>query len=266
MHNSTDTLKLVSQAGLTKAKAPLRKLLLLGFLAGLMIAFAALASTITSMNLLNDPATFGLGKLVCATVFTSGLIMVVITGSELFTGNMLMLTSLYNRKISLKQLLRNWGLVYLGNLCGSLFLVLLVAASGIFNYDQGLLGTTTANIAHSKMALSFGSALILGTLCNILVCIAVWMAFAAQSVSGKILAIFFPILLFVASGFEHSIANMYYIPAGLFASADFNWWGFLGNLLPVTLGNIIGGGLFVATFFYLSLQTKTLQPHKKTLK
>ncbi len=253
MLNPLETLNTVSNAGVAKATASAKKLLIMGFLAGLFIAFAALASTIVSMNLLKSPETFGLGKLLQGFVFSGGLIFVVLGGAELFTGNSLMLIAFLAKKITFKQLLRNWGIVYLSNLLGALFLAFCVFASGLFSINGGQLGASLTGIATAKTSLNFLPALILGILCNILVCLAVWCAFSAQTTQGKVLAIIFPVMFFVVCSFEHSIANMFYIPAGFFASNSFNLCLFIKNLLPVTLGNIIGGGLFIAAAYSFSL-------------
>lgn len=254
MLKPSETLETVKNAGIAKATASTKKLLLLSFLAGLFIAFAALTSTIVSMNLLKDPTTFGLGKLIQGFTFAGGLIFVVLGGAELFTGNSLMIVAFLHGEITLKQLLRNWGLVYLGNFLGALFLAICVSLSGIFNYNNGFLGATLSSIALSKVSLNFLPALILGILCNILVCLAVWMAFGAKTTAGKILAIVFPVAFFVICGFEHSIANMFYIPAGFLANNVFSLPYLLANLIPVTIGNIIGGGIFIAGFYTFSLK------------
>ena len=266
MNTPAETLEIVKVAGEKKASASWQKLLILSFFAGLMIAFAALASTIASMNLLKTPETYGLGKLVQGFVFSGGLIMVILGGAELFTGNSLMFIALFDRKISLKSLLRNWGIVFLGNLLGALFLAVLVSASGLFSQNSGLLGETLASIANTKTSLDIFSAFFLGILCNILVCLAVWMAFSAKTASGKLLACIFPVTFFVACGFEHSIANLFYIPTGFFAENSFNFLGLLHNLLPVILGNIIGGGIFVAGGYFFSLKSDTISlwKNKKT--
>lgn len=247
-----DNLETAKEIGVKKSQKSIKSLLFLGFLAGLLIAFAALASTIASMNLLKTPETYGIGKLVQGLTFSGGLIMVVLSGSELFTGNNLMLISLFDHKISPKNLLKNWGFVYIGNLLGSLFLSLLVALSGIFKANSSLLGDTFANIATSKTSLEFLPALILGILCNILVCMGVYMAFGAKTTTGKLLACIFPVTFFVMCGFEHSIANMFYIPTGFFASENFDILAFLKNIIPVTIGNIIGGALLSSIFYFSS--------------
>jgi len=249
-----------------KAKSSWVRLLVLGILAGAYIAFAAEASTMAAFNLLADPATYGVGRALTGAVFTAGLMFCVIAGAELFTGNTLMVGSLAVRKISFGAMLRNWGIVYVANFIGSMLLVCLISSSGLWHSSGDLLGAVAIKIAAGKTALGFESAFSLGILCNWLVCLAVWMAWAAEGVGAKLGAIFFPIWLFVTSGFEHSIANMYYIGAGLIAkgtpayaakaleigvSAEaldgLTWQGFfITNLVPVTLGNIVGGAFFVA--------------------
>lgn len=251
MNTSEETQEIIIKAGEKKANATAKYLLFKGFLAGLLIGFAALASTLAAMNLLKNPETFGVGKLVQGAVFSGGLIMVVLTGAELFTGNNLMLISLFDRHIGLKGLLKNWGLVFIGNLAGSLFLALLGAFAGVFKANSGLLGETLASIAVSKVNLEFLPAVVLGMFCNILVCLAVYMAFSAKTVSGKWLACVFPVMFFVMMGFEHSVANMFYIPAGFLAAGNFDIFGFFANLFPVTLGNILGG-LVVSVIVYFS--------------
>ena len=249
-----NALEVAKEVGVTKSQKTIKSLLPLGFLAGLEIAFAALASTIASMNLLKSPETYGLGKMVQGFVFSGGLIMVVLSGAELFTGNSLMLISLFDKKIGSKKLLKNWGFVYIGNLLGSLFLTLLVALSGIFNANSGLLGQTFTSIAESKTNLSFVPALSLGILCNILVCLAVYISFSSKTLTGKLLACIFPVTFFVMCGFEHSIANMFYIPTGFAASGNYDILAFLSNLLPVTIGNIIGGALVSSIIYFSSKQ------------
>ena len=192
--------------------------------------------------------------------------MVVVAGGELFTGNSLMLMAMAEGRISPWQLLRSWIVVYAGNFAGALLTAGLVCLSGQWGMSGGLLGASVIKTAAGKTALSFQNAFFLGILCNWLVCLAVWMSFAARDIAGKVLVIFFPIWIFVTSGFEHSVANMYYIPAGILAAADpalaeraasvglspealanLNWGAMLqANLLPVTLGNVVGGGVLVA--------------------
>ncbi|HCP14383.1 MAG TPA: FdhC protein [Peptococcaceae bacterium] len=255
------------KAGTAKAGAGTAKLLGLALMAGMFIAFASEGSNMAAYNLLSRPETYGLGKALAGTVFGTGLMLVVIAGGELFTGNTMMIMALLEKKISAGSMFRNWLLVYWGNLLGALAIAGLMTVSGLFNSSAGLLGGMTIKIAAYKTGLGFTAALSLGILCNLLVCGAVWMAYGAKDVTGKIWACFFPIWLFITSGFEHSIANMYYIPAGILAKANpvwaeasgvaaevlaqLNWTNFfIRNLLPVTLGNVIGGGLMIGGIYW----------------
>jgi formate/nitrite transporter len=266
MKSGPELVEFSNEIAVTKANSSFMRLVILGILAGAYIAFAAGASTMASYNLLAGADTYGLGRVLHGAVFTGGLIFCVIAGAELFTGNTLMAGALSVKRISFGRMLRNWGIVYAANFAGSLLLVCMMNSSGLWGASDGLLGAVAIKIAAGKTALGFESAFVLGIMCNWLVCLAVWMAWAADNVGGKIAAIFFPIWLFVTSGFEHSIANMYYIGAGIAASgvpkfvekaieigvsdralASLNWQGFLiNNLVPVTLGNIVGGVFFVA--------------------
>lgn len=264
------------ETGTVKSGQKAYQLLLLGLLGGAFIAFASEGSNAA----IHTIASVGLGKALAGALFSTGLMMVVLTGSELFTGSALLIVPLLSRTIRLPRMLRSWGLVYIGNFAGSLVIVGFVLLSGQLDFSNGLLGAFTIKVAAYKAGLSFVNAFFMGILCNWLVCMAVWMAAAAKDIVGKIFAIFFPIWLFITSGFEHSIANMYYIPAGILAKADpqyvqqamtlgvsaeslanLNWGTFLyANLLPVTLGNIIGGALFVGIIFWISFLHKNKQP------
>lgn len=259
-----------------KANLSLLQKIVLGIIAGAYIAFAAVASNTAAFQLMNNPGTLGLSKLLSAFVFSGGLILVVVCGSELFTGNNLMLMGVYEKKISVKQLLISWGIVYVANFVGSILIAFMVAKSGQLGFAGSMLGGATIKIACTKVSLSTSNAILLGLMCNWLVCLAVWGSTAARDIGSKTMAIFFPIMMFVTAGFEHSIANMYYISAGLFAKensqyvdaalqlgvkqsdiANLDWSSFfLGNLLPVTLGNIIGGTIFVGTAYWLAFMRK----------
>ena len=272
--------QLVSEAGVAKAGKSAINLFLLGILAGVYVALAAAGSTMAAFSLLATPETYGLGRCMAGLVFPCGLMLVMLAGSELFTGNTMMLLPLAQRRISLFALLRNWLLVYVGNFVGSVFVAFLIYQSGQLNAGANLLGGVTIKIAAAKCSLTFVQAFLLGILCNWLVCLAVWMAMSAKDVTGKILAMFFPIWLFVTSGYEHSVANMYYIPAGLLAALSPEWssaaglsetmasalsWEnfFVANLLPVTLGNIVGGGIFVALAYgFINRVTVTVSSKK----
>ena len=203
-----------------KANLSLLQKIVLGIIAGAYIAFAAVASNTAAFQLMNNQGTLGLSKLLSAFVFSVGLILVVVCGSELFTGNNLMLMGVYEKKISVKQLLISWGIVYVANFVGSILIAFMVAKSGQLGFAGSMLGGATIKIACTKVSLSTSNAILLGLMCNWLVCLAVWGSTAARDIGSKIMAIFFPIMMFVTAGFEHSIANMYYISAGIFAKEN----------------------------------------------
>ena len=251
----------IKKAGLTPAKQ-----FLLGIMAGAFIAFGAQAANVVTHTI----SDVGTAKLISGLIFPAGLMLVLMAGAELFTGNSLMILALLERKITLAKLLRSWLVVYLGNLAGGVLVAYLICWSGQLNYTGGLLGGITLKSAAGKISLTFIQALVLGVLCNWLVCLAVWTSFGAKDAIGKAVCVFFPVWVFVASGFEHSIANMYYITAGILAKSSpqfvakaleagasqsaidaLNWCGmFTGNLVPVTLGNIIGGSVFVGVVYW----------------
>ena len=250
---------LTRTACVKKTQQSFIRLSILGVFAGVYIGFGAQLATLVT----HDLAAFvgvGLAKLIGGAVFSVGLMLVVIAGAELFTGNNLIFLSVLDRQIKPKGLLRNWGIVYFANLAGSLLLVLLMYWSGLWKTNGGAVGATAVGIANAKVNLTFLEAFARAILCNWLVCLAVWMAASARTVVGKIFAIFFPIMAFVASGFEHSIANMYFIPMGLAlkgqglaeATANLTVAGMnVKNLIPVTIGNIVGGAFFVATLYWV---------------
>jgi len=237
----------------------------LAVLAGAFIGLGAIFSTTVSAGT-TGVLPFGVAKLLTGLVFCLGLILVIVGGAELFTGNNLIVMAWASRKVTTARLLRNWIIVYIGNFVGSLGTAALLFMSKQYTFGSGAVGTTALTIANAKVGLGFIQALALGILCNALVCLAVWLTFSARSTVDKIMAIIFPITAFVAAGFEHSIANMYFIPIGLFIKAfdpaftattgldltRLTWNNFfLANLLPVTLGNIIGGTVFVAAIYWL---------------
>ncbi len=240
-------------AGIKKASRSTERLLLLGFLAGCYIALAAHLATVVSTGWTagGEPVLYGLKKLLSGAVFSVGLMLVLIPGAELFTGNCLMPLALLEKRITMQGMLRNWILVWTANLAGALLLALLIAGgSGLL---KGNVGETAMAIAASKCSLSPLEMLIRGVLANWLVCLAVICAIAAQDINGKIWGIFFPVMAFVASGFEHSIANMYFIPAALIRQvlsgeslAGLTLSRGVLNILVVTAGNIIGGALLTA--------------------
>ena len=239
----------IEASGVAKAELPFVKLAALGLLAGAFIAFGAMLFTVTMTG---NTLGFGPGRLLGGVSFSLGLILVVIAGAELFTGNNLIVMAWADRKVSTGLLLRNWGIVYVANLIGSVGAAALFVLAGSLALGDGTVGETAVKIAASKVALPFAEAFFRGVLCNALVCLAVWLTMAAHSVSRKILAIIFPIAGFVALGFEHSIANMYFIPVAIMHGADsVTLAGFINNLIPVTLGNIVGGGGFVALVYWI---------------
>ena len=252
--------------GVAKAQMGFSKTFMLALLAGAFIGFGAIfATTVTTGSTLY----WGLTKFLGGLAFSLGLILVIVAGAELFTGNNLISMAWASGRIKTYDVLRNWLIVYLGNLVGSLSLVILMLLSQQYTFSEGAVGLNALNIAAAKCDLGFIQAIALGVLCNILVCLAVWLCFSARSTTDKILAIIFPITAFVAAGFEHSVANMYFIPKGLLVksfagpefwaninrtSADFahlTWENFLiHNLLPVTIGNIIGGAILVGMVYW----------------
>ena len=258
--------------GVVKAKMTAINLTILGIFAGAYIGFGAALATLVS----HDAAKvlgLGLAKLFTGVVFSVGLMLVVIAGAELFTGNNLMIAATADRKITVSNLLKKWGIVYVANFIGSILLVAIMYYSNLWQTGNLAVGVKAIAIANSKVNLTFAEAFVRGIGCNWLVCLAVWMASSSPQTSGKILAIIFPIAAFVALGFEHCVANMYFIPLGLFLKGtvaaanlgfsieNLTWLNFITkNLIPVTLGNIIGGSFFVGLlywFVYLKSQKES---------
>lgn len=250
--------------GERKADMPLLTMFTLATLAGAFIGLGAMFATTTAAGTAGV-LPYGVARVLTGLVFCLGLVLVIVGGAELFTGNNLIVMAWASGKVSSTSLMRNWTIVYIGNFIGSIATVILVFASQQYQFGNGSVGQTALGIANSKMHLGFTQAIALGVLCNILVCLTVWLTFSARSTIDKIAAIIFPITAFVAAGFEHSIANMYFIPMGLliknldpsFAAASnidlsgLTWGAFLvNNLLPVTIGNIIGGSVFVAAIYW----------------
>lgn len=248
-----------------KASFRKSKLFVLAIAAGAFIAFGAQVS----LNVMTgtEAVSWGIAKLIGAMTFATGLMMVVLTGAELFTGNVMMSFAVIEKKITIGRLLRNWSIVYIGNFVGSIILAALIYFSGCSHNSHEALGVMGLTTAYTKASLPFVEAFTRGILCNWLVCLAIWMASSSRHVIGKIFAIFFPIMTFVASGYEHSIANMYFLTNGLFLKhtpaiaaasgltpdqlATFTWKSCLiNNLLPVTLGNIVGAMVFVVLLFW----------------
>ena len=242
----------VQTAGVSKARLSTLQTLILGALAGAFIAFGAMTYTVVVSG---SELGFGPTRLLGGIAFSVGLILVVVGGAELFTGNNLIAMAWADRQITTRQLLRNWVLVYVGNFVGAVATAIAVHLSGTLDLAGGEIAATASTIARGKIELPWIEAFFRGVLCNTLVCLAVWLCFAAHTVVGKIFAIIFPISAFVALGFEHSVANMYLIPIGLFAGGNVpgaaETIGFIQNLIVVTAGNIVGGTVLVALVYWL---------------
>lgn len=266
--------KYTIEAGIKKVNTPAKKVLASAFLAGAYIAFGALGSIAASYNLLANPATYGLGKFVAGLMFPVGLIAVLIAGADLFTGNILVTLAALKKRVTWGQAFKNWALVWIGNLIGGALVAWMVSFSGVFDWSNGLYGGVVVKTAIGKLGYSFMPALVSGILCNWLVCATVWMTYGAKDISGKVLTGFFGIFLFVCAGFEHSVANMAYLFGGLFAKSNPAFLEaahktitdasvinipniFVNNLLPVTIGNIIGGAVFVAGVYFFIFETKS---------
>jgi formate transporter len=245
----------VREVGVTKATMPVLTMFALATLAGAFVALGALFFTITmTTSTTGQPPAFGLMRLAGGITFSLGLILVVVGGAELFTGNNLIAMAWASGRVTTQQVMRNWGWVYLGNLVGAVGTAVLVWLAGVHSMSDGAVGETMVQIARSKIALDPVSAVARGILCNVLVCLAVWMCMGARSVTDKILATVFPITAFVACGFEHSVANMYFLPIGVAlamgTSAPLSVADAVSNLALVTLGNVLGGTILVALVYW----------------
>ena len=253
--------------GATKAAMDAFRTFTLSVLAGAFIGLGAGFATTVAAGATDMP--FGVTRLLVGIVFSLGLILVVVAGAELFTGNNLIVMAWAERRIGAGEVLRNWGLVYAGNLVGALGTVLLVFAGQQYEFGAGSVGVSALTIAQAKSDLDFGQALALGALCNALVCLAVWLTYGARSLTDKVVGILFPISAFVALGFEHSVANMFFLPMGLLVKeyAPDEFWELAGreagdfpditvanvvvdNLIPVTIGNVIGGSVMVGLVYW----------------
>jgi formate transporter len=238
----------IEAANVQRAALPLRSLVVLGLLGGLYIAFGGALATLV---LTDSSLGYGLGRLAAGLAFSLGLIMLVVAGGELFTGNNLMLVALASRKIAGRALLRNWAFAYATNAAGAMLLAFAIHLSGVL--DGNAVKATAIKIAETKAQLGTGAAFLRGVLCNVLVCLAVWLSVAARSVEGKAIAIAFPIGAFVALGFEHCIANFYLMPVGMLSGAHVTAGDFLANIIPVTLGNTLGGTLVAGAYYLVYL-------------
>ena len=272
--------------GLVKARLGTRRMFALAVLAGAFISMGAIFATTVSAGgmavraadgalVYSTGLPYGVIRLLTGLVFTLGLILVIVGGSELFTGNNLIVMAFASGKVGLDQLLRNWTIVYVGNFVGAIATAFVVFLSKQYTFGGGAIGLSVLSIGEAKTSLEFVQAIALGVLCNALVCLAVWLCYSARSTTDRILSIIPPIAAFVAAGFEHSVANMYFIPVALFVrqwgdpsffeaigrtAADYphlTWGGFfVSNLIPVTIGNIIGGAVMVGlVYWFIYLRT-----------
>jgi len=257
--------KAIIGVGKAKTSLSVMQMIILGILAGAFIGFGSELATMVSYDM-SKFLGVGFTKFIFGSVFSVGLILVVIAGAELFTGNSLIFVSVLTGDVKFSKMINNWFWVYLANFIGSLLLVWIMYATGLWKTGNLGVGVKALAIANAKVNLSWGSAFARAIGCNWLVCLAVWLAVASKDVVGKIFAIYFPIMAFVASGFEHSVANMYFVPMGLLLKsnvdvvaaagltgklANLTWGGFIANnLIPVTLGNIVGGAFFVSTLYW----------------
>jgi formate/nitrite transporter len=265
--------------GIKKANLDFLSTFALAVLAGAFIALGCIVFTI-SQTTGGVAMPWGVGRVIGGICFSLGLVLVIVGGAELFTGNNLIIMAWASRKLSTWRVVRNWGIVFLGNLCGAVATALFVFWSLHYNMDKGAVGVTALNIGLGKVDLGFVQAIILGILCNAMVCMAVWLSYSARTVLGRVTALIFPIAGFVAAGFEHCVANMYFIPYAILVKAGapdsfwqttgttaasyshLTWGSFLAhNLIPVTIGNMIGGVFFVALVYwviYLRNQSKAV--------
>lgn len=268
MHSPLEIARAYVEVGIHKTNLSAFKMVILGIFAGIFIAFAGIAST-TAAATIGNPSV---GKLVGAMVFPAGMAMVLTAGSELFTGNTLIILAVLEKEIPIYRMLKNWFFVFIGNFIGAVFVALGVVYGHIPDLFGGNLAENVVNAGAARCNLAFSESVIRGILCNILVCIAVWMSFAAKSVSGKLMTSFWPVMVFVLCGFEHSIADMYFGSAALLAAKEYGiavegltLFRFLVyNILPVTIGNIIGGAGVVGVGYWLGyLRHTPLSPATK---
>ncbi|MCL2013763.1 MAG: formate/nitrite transporter family protein [Oscillospiraceae bacterium] len=268
---SSENLENFMQIGETRVRMSALRILILGLMGGMFIAFAGVASSAAVHTL----GSAGLARALAGAIFPGGLLMITFAGAELFTGNMLLSIPCLGRRVKFRSAVKNISIAYAGNLAGSVLIAALCWGGGYFMTTGGLMGGYAISVAAQKSAIGFWQGLSSGILANALVCIAVWSAGAVKSAAGKVFCVYFPIAMFVISGFEHSIANMYFIPAGMFAKLspvcvdqartlgvtdamldNLNFSGFWQNLIPVTIGNMLGGILLVGLTYWLALRNK----------
>jgi formate transporter len=266
--------------GVVKASMAVPRVLLLAVLAGAFIGLGACLSTVATTGS-EDVIGSGPTRVLAGVVFSLGLVLVVVGGAELFTGNNMLVMAVVARRLTVRAMLRNWAIVYAGNLVGAMGTAWLVYLSGQYRTDSGAVGRNALDTAAAKAALPFDEALVRGILANALVCLAVWLCMSARSVIDKVVAVVFPVTAFVAAGFEHSVANMYFLPIGLFvkAGAPDGFWSasgttadayggltwrtfLLDNLVPVTIGNVIGGAVLVGLVYALAYPAPGSRGHR----
>ena len=268
----TEVIEQNIQNGIKKTNLTTKKLILLGIAAGFFIGIGAEASSLAMHGISN----VGLARTVAGAVFPIGLMLIVLLGGELFTGNCLISMAVYDKKAKLKGMIRNLTIVYISNFIGAALMAWMINNCGQLNFSDGGAGAFTIKVALGKVGIDPIQAIVSGILCNVLVCLAIFMAATAKDVAGKCIAIFFPIFVFVISGFEHCVANMYYIPAGIFAAhnplyvakatelygitaeqlSGLNFGTMFSNLVPVTIGNVIGGMVFVGLLYWYLYRKK----------
>ena len=268
----TEVIEQNIQTGIKKTNLTTKKLILLGIAAGFFIGIGAEASSLAMHGISN----VGLARTVAGAVFPIGLMLIVLLGGELFTGNCLISMAVYDKKAKLKGMIRNLTIVYISNFIGAALMAWMINNCGQLNFSDGGAGAFTIKVALGKVGIDPMQAIVSGILCNVLVCLAIFMAATAKDVAGKCIAIFFPIFVFVISGFEHCVANMYYIPAGIFAAhnplyvakatelygitaeqlSGLNFGTMFSNLVPVTIGNVIGGMVFVGLLYWYLYRKK----------
>ena len=266
MNNPKEIIEANMNGAVNKANLPLARMIILGMMAGMFIALGGAISN----TAVHDIANVGLARTLAGVIFPVGLLMIILVGGELFTGNCLMVMAAMNKRIKVSGLIRNLVIVYFSNLIGSLIIDVLIFYSGNLDYTGGALGAYTIKVALGKVNITPGNAVVSGILCNFLVCMAILMAGSAKDVIGKIFATWFPIFAFVIGGFEHIVANMFYIPTGILAATNPDYvakaeelygitadqlsaldlGGLLHNFIPVTIGNILGGMIFIGCTLY----------------
>lgn len=270
MHPPSEILKICSTSACAKTRLPVGKMFVLALFAGFFIGLGAIGSTIAGCAV--KPAAAS--RILSAAVFPIGLMMVLCAGAELFTGNSLITVPLLDRKCTVVATLRNWLVVFLGNFVGSLLLAAIIVYGHTYSmpaFGEGVLPTAAVATANAKCSLSFGDAFLRGVLCNFLVCIAVWIGYSAKDLAGKAAGVMLPIFMFVLCGFEHCVANMFFVPAGIMAAAEYGidpgaatWTAFIvKNLIPVTLGNVVGGACLVAMGYHYAYKAPPPPPPKK---